>query len=91
VAKGGTFLQFGVSDYAARVEFEPYKVYNEEITITGSMAVLNSFERAGDLLAAGALNPQVMISHRFALDDYAKAIDQFKAGVGRKIQITPNA
>jgi 2-desacetyl-2-hydroxyethyl bacteriochlorophyllide A dehydrogenase len=91
VAKGGTFLQFGVSDYAARVEFEPYKVYNEEITITGSMAVLNSFDRAGDLLAIGALNPQVMISHRFALDDYAKAVEQFKAGVGRKIQITPNA
>ena len=91
VAKGGTFLQFGVSDYAARVEFEPYKVYNEEITITGSMAVLNSFERAGDLLAAGALNPQVMISHRFTLDDYATAVDQFKAGMGRKIQITPNA
>jgi 2-desacetyl-2-hydroxyethyl bacteriochlorophyllide A dehydrogenase len=90
VAKGGTFLQFGVSDYAARVEFEPYKIYNEEITITGSMAVLNSFDRAGDLLAAGALNPQVMISHRFALDEYAKAVDQFKAGVGRKIQITPN-
>jgi 2-desacetyl-2-hydroxyethyl bacteriochlorophyllide A dehydrogenase len=91
VAKGGTFLQFGVTDYAARVEFEPYKVYNEEITITGSMAVLNSFDRAGDLLAIGALNPQVMISHRFALDDYAKAVEQFKAGVGRKIQITPNA
>jgi 2-desacetyl-2-hydroxyethyl bacteriochlorophyllide A dehydrogenase len=91
VAMGGTFLQFGVSDYAARVEFEPYKIYREEITITGSMAVLNSFERAGDLLANGALNPQVMISHRFALDDYAKAVDQFKAGVGRKIQITPNA
>jgi threonine dehydrogenase-like Zn-dependent dehydrogenase len=32
-----------------------------------------------------------MISHRFSLDDYAKAVDQFKAGVGRKIQITPNA
>jgi hypothetical protein len=32
-----------------------------------------------------------MISHRFALDDYAKAVDQFKARVGRKIQITPTA
>jgi 2-desacetyl-2-hydroxyethyl bacteriochlorophyllide A dehydrogenase len=91
VAKAGTFLQFGVSDYATRVEFEPYKIYNEEITITGSMAVLHSFDRAGDLLAAGALNPQVMISHRFPLDDYATAVEQFKAGVGRKIQITPNA
>jgi hypothetical protein len=32
-----------------------------------------------------------MISQRFALDDYAKAVDQFKAGLGRKVQITPTA
>ncbi|MDP9219277.1 MAG: zinc-dependent alcohol dehydrogenase family protein, partial [Actinomycetota bacterium] len=36
VGKGGTFLQFGVSDYAARATIEPYKIYNQEITITGS-------------------------------------------------------
>jgi 2-desacetyl-2-hydroxyethyl bacteriochlorophyllide A dehydrogenase len=35
VAKGGTFLQFGVTDYAARVQIEPYRIYNREITITG--------------------------------------------------------
>ena len=89
VGKAGTFLQFGVASYASRVQIEPYKIYNQEIRIIGSMAVLRSFERAGDLLSGGALQPDVMISHRFGLDLYSSAIAQFKAGVGRKIQIVP--
>jgi 2-desacetyl-2-hydroxyethyl bacteriochlorophyllide A dehydrogenase len=91
VAKAGTFLQFGVSDYATRVEIEPYKIYNHEITITGSMAVLHSFERAGELLAAGVLRPDVMISDKFALEKYPDAIDRFRQGIGRKILVVPSA
>jgi len=90
VAKAGTFLQFGVSDYSTRVEIEPYKIYNHEITITGSMAVLHSFERAGELLAAGVLQPDVMISHRYPLEKFPDALDQFRAGIGRKILLTPS-
>ncbi len=90
VAPGGTFQQFGVSNEKAVAKFEPYRIYNQEIRIVGSMAVLHSFERAGDLFAAGVLRPDVMISDRLALDDYPKALDQFKAGVGRKIQVQPS-
>jgi 2-desacetyl-2-hydroxyethyl bacteriochlorophyllide A dehydrogenase len=89
VAKGGTFLQFGVSDYAARVTIDPYRIYNQEITITGSMAVLHSFERAADLFATGVLDPEVFISDRLPLADYASALDRFQAGRGRKIQVLP--
>ena len=89
VGKGGTFLQFGVSDYAARATIEPYKIYNQEITITGSMAVLNSYERAAALFADHVIDPDVFISDRLPLDDYSKALEQFAAGVGRKIQVVP--
>ena len=88
VGKGGTFLQFGVAHYAARATIEPYRIYNEEITITGSMAVLHSFDRAGELFATGLLPADVLISHRYPLGDYAKAMAQFRDGVGRKIQIS---
>lgn len=90
VMPGGTFLQFGVANEKAKVEIEPFWIYNKEITIAGSMAVLHSFDRAVDLFAAGVLNAKVMISDRFALSDYEKALNTFKAGVGRKIIITPN-
>lgn len=89
VAKAGTFLQFGVSDYATRATIEPYKIYNQEITITGSMAVLHSYERAAGLFASGVLDPEIFISHRMPLEEYPKALDQFKAGVGRKIVVVP--
>jgi len=32
-----------------------------------------------------------MISHRLPLDDHPAALEQFKAGVGRKIQPQPGA
>jgi 2-desacetyl-2-hydroxyethyl bacteriochlorophyllide A dehydrogenase len=89
VAKGGTFLQFGVADYATRAVIEPYRIYNQEITITGSMAVLHSYERAAALFATGVLDPAVFISDRLPLDEYPQAIDRFKAGIGRKIVVEP--
>ncbi|NEA03353.1 zinc-binding dehydrogenase, partial [Streptomyces sp. SID10116] len=89
VAKAGTFLQFGVADYATRVNIDPYRIYNQEITITGSMAVLHSYERAAELFAAGVLDPDVFISDRLPLAEYPQALDRFAAGMGRKIVVVP--
>ncbi|MEU9141355.1 zinc-dependent alcohol dehydrogenase family protein [Streptomyces sp. NPDC048404] len=89
VAKAGTFLQFGVADYATRVTVDPYRIYNQEITITGSMAVLHSFERAAELFAAGVLDPSVLISDRLPLTSYPQALERFASGVGRKIVVVP--
>jgi 2-desacetyl-2-hydroxyethyl bacteriochlorophyllide A dehydrogenase len=89
VAKAGTFLQFGVSDYGARVTIDPYRIYNQEITITGSMAVNHSYERAAELFLGGVLDPGIFISDRLPLDRYDEAIDRMRRGVGRKIQVVP--
>ncbi|MFD5428878.1 zinc-dependent alcohol dehydrogenase family protein [Streptomyces sp. NPDC127084] len=89
VAKGGTFLQFGVADPATTAVIQPYRIYNQEITITGSMAVLHSFDRAAALFASGVLDPAVFISDRLPLEQYPQAIEQFTTGVGRKIVVQP--
>ncbi|MEV0119144.1 zinc-dependent alcohol dehydrogenase family protein [Streptomyces sp. NPDC050844] len=89
VAKAGTFLQFGVADYATRVSIDPYRIYNQEITITGSMAVLHSYERAAELFAGGVLDPDVFISDRLPLAAYPEALERFASGVGRKIVVVP--
>ena len=90
VGPAGTFLQFGVADYATRVTIDPYRIYNKEITITGSMAVLHSYERAAELFAAGVLDPQTFITDRLPLPDYAAAIERFSAGAGLKTQVLPS-
>jgi threonine dehydrogenase-like Zn-dependent dehydrogenase len=90
VGKGGTFLQFGVSAEQAEAKWSPYRIYNQEITITGSMAVLHSYERAAELFAGGVLDPDVFISDRYPLAEYRTALEQFRNGIGRKIQVTPS-
>jgi 2-desacetyl-2-hydroxyethyl bacteriochlorophyllide A dehydrogenase len=90
VARGGTFLVFGVANADAKATFSPFRVYNDEITIIGSMAVLHSFERALALFARGVIDSDALITNRFKLDEYSTAIDTFLAGTGLKVQVAPN-
>ena len=89
VSRGGTFLVFGVANADAVAKFSPFRVYNDEIKIIGSMAVLHSFERALALLAKGVVDCEAMITNRFPLDEYTSAIDTFLAGSGLKVQVAP--
>lgn len=90
VKAGGTFQHFGVAPAEAHAKYSPFRVYRDEINIVGTMAVLNSFGRAVEMFEAGAINAAAMISHTFTLEDYAAALDKFRAGTGRKLQIRPN-
>ncbi len=47
VAKGGKLMIFGVSPAGEQAGYEPFRVYNEEITIVGSMAVLRQLRAGG--------------------------------------------
>ena len=90
VSRGGTFLMFGVANADAMATFSPFRVYNDEIKIIGSMAVLHSFERALTLLEKGVIDCEAMITNRFSLDEYSKAIETFLGGGGLKVQVGPN-
>ena len=89
VRRGGTFQQFGVAAEDAAASFSPFQVYNNEITIVGSMAVLHSFGRAVDLLDRGVIDPHVMITDTFPLSCYEDAVAAFRAGTGRKLLVLP--
>jgi 2-desacetyl-2-hydroxyethyl bacteriochlorophyllide A dehydrogenase len=89
VRRGGTFLMFGVASVDATARFSPFRVYNDEINIIGSMAVLHSFERARDLLIKGVIDCEAMLTHRYSLDAYTTAIDTFRKGAGLKVQVAP--
>lgn len=90
VGRGGTFLQVGVTSPGTRVGWEPYRVFREEITITGSMGVLHSYERAAELFFGGLVDPALLVSDRFRLDDYRAALDLVAAGTARKVLVTPH-
>lgn len=91
VKPGGYFQHFGVAATDAIAKYSPFRVYRDEITIVGTMASLSSFDRAVPLLEDNALNSAEMISHYFTLEDYADAMQKFRDGTGRKLQIRPQA
>ncbi len=86
VKRRGKLLLFGVCPPGETAAYDAFKIYNEEITILGSMAVLNSYGPAIDVLNAGAVDVDKMVTHTLPLDDFAQAVELFRSGAGLKIQ-----
>jgi 2-desacetyl-2-hydroxyethyl bacteriochlorophyllide A dehydrogenase len=91
VKPGGTFQQFGVAPAEATATYLPISIVRDEITIVGSAASKFTFSRAVELFAIGAIASPPMFSHSFTLDDYEPAMEMFRRGEGRKLQIRPHA
>ncbi len=90
VKRGGKLMVFGVSSPDARISLSPFRIYNEEITVLGSMAVLFSFQPALDLLSAGVIDTEAMLTTALPLEDFSKAIEMVRRGEGVKTQLLPN-
>jgi 2-desacetyl-2-hydroxyethyl bacteriochlorophyllide A dehydrogenase len=88
--RGGRLLVFGVTSGDATVSLSPFRIYNDEITVLGSMAVLNSFGAAADLMAAGTIDTAPLLGQPFTLAEFPEALASVRAGEGIKIQVAPN-
>jgi 2-desacetyl-2-hydroxyethyl bacteriochlorophyllide A dehydrogenase len=87
--RGGRLLVFGVAPAEARVALSPFRIYNDEITIVGSMAVLNSYANALDLVAKGFIDTEALITDTLPLEQYPDALAKMRSGSGLKIQVLP--
>jgi D-arabinitol dehydrogenase (NADP+) len=72
---GGTVLIYGVTRGDEVVTFHPFDVFRREITIKGSFAEMTSFAAAIAALRGGRARTDGLITHRFPLDEYGKALD----------------
>jgi NADPH2:quinone reductase len=84
-------MVFGVASNEARISLSPFRIYNDEITIVGSMAILFSFQAALDLLSGGVIDTQAMLTAALPLQDFPRALEMVRQGKGIKTQILPNA
>ena len=89
LGRGGRMLVFGVAPADAAIAVSPFRVYNDELTIVGSMAVLRSFGAAVDLLASGAVDPGPLLGEPLPLEGFGAAVDHVRAGHGIKWHISP--
>lgn len=90
VIRRGKLLQFGVCPPGEKAAFDMFKIYNEEISIIGSMAVLNSYGPAIDALNAGALDTEKMVTHTFPISQFDEAVATVRRGEGLKVQVDPS-
>jgi len=89
LGRGGTMLVFGVAPPEALLPLSQFKVYNDEITVLGSMAVLSTFEPAMRLMASGAIDSDAMLTHTLALEQFPAAVELVRDRAGLKVQIDP--
>ncbi|MGI8695805.1 MAG: zinc-dependent alcohol dehydrogenase family protein [Mycobacteriales bacterium] len=87
--RGGRLLIFGVAAESARVALSPFRIYNDEITVVGSMAVLNSYGAALDLMSAGGIDTESILTHALPLEQFPDALELMLAGEGVKVQVLP--
>ena len=72
---GGTVLIYGVTRPDERLSVSPFELFRREITIKGSYAEMTSFAAAIAALRTGRVSTDGIISHKFGLADYGKALD----------------
>jgi len=89
LGRGGRLLVFGVTPAEATMSLSPFRVYNDEITVTGSMAILRSFAPAVELISTGAIDPRPLLSPPLPLAKYGEALSRVRAGQGIKWHIRP--
>jgi 2-desacetyl-2-hydroxyethyl bacteriochlorophyllide A dehydrogenase len=88
--RGGRLLVFGVAPEEARARLSPFRIYNDELTIVGSMAVLHSYGAALDLIASGRVSTDELLTETLPLSEFAKALELMRNASGIKTQVLPN-
>jgi 2-desacetyl-2-hydroxyethyl bacteriochlorophyllide A dehydrogenase len=86
----GKVMFFGVNPKDAKIQVSPFDVYQKDLEIYGSFALRYTFYYARDLLAAGNVNVEPLISHVVPLADGVRAITEPDSFPGRrKIIVRP--
>jgi NADPH2:quinone reductase len=89
VAPGGTFMVFGVASPEARVAISPFRVYQRELTVLGSMAILHSFQPAVETVERHPDRLRPLLTHAFELAEFDRAVATIAQGDAVKVTIAP--
>ncbi len=89
VRRGGRILFFGVVSPEAAIEVSPYDIYQRELTIMGSYVNPFTHARAVQMLAAGQVKTEALVSHRFPVDGFADALQAAVRPDSVKVVVQP--
>jgi 2-desacetyl-2-hydroxyethyl bacteriochlorophyllide A dehydrogenase len=83
----GKFLQFGVTAENDTIQLNPFKVYNKDWTIIGSMAINHTFLPAFQWIKEGRINVLPLISKTITLEEAVEFLAKPKDPNMLKVQI----
>lgn len=79
---GAKIVIYGVASVSDEITISPYEVFRKELKIIGSFAQTHCFDRAIAFIRNGIVKTDGLITHRFKLEDFGKAIEQVETGRG---------
>jgi D-arabinitol dehydrogenase (NADP+) len=84
-------LVYGVYPESARVEWSPYQIFLQELTIKGSFSQARCFDRALRFIEQGRVTVDKIVSDELPLSEYGKALDGFRERRTVKTMLVPTA
>ena len=87
---GATVLLFSVPAPTATVPLPLFDVYKKELAIRGSFINPDTHLRAVELLSAGRINVEPLITHTFGIGEMEQAIKMQMGGESIKVMVLPN-
>lgn len=88
--RGSKVVIYGVCDEEDEIKVSPYEIFEKELKIIGSFAQTHCFDRAIKYLENKIVRVDKLITHKFSLDEYAKALDVMEQSRDKiKVLINP--
>ena len=88
VERGGSLLVFGVAAPDVELAVSPFRIYNQELRIVGSMAIVDSFGRAVEVVAEHDEALRRLVTHHLSLDAFDEALERLRDGTAVKVVLS---
>lgn len=89
--KGAKIVVYGVCGEDDWIKVNPYEIFAKELKIIGSFAQTHCFDRALKFLKNRTVKVDRLVTHRFGLGEYGKALDAVMHSKGSlKVMINPD-
>ena len=87
VAKSGTFVIFGICPPDAAVAIDPHQLYQKEMRIVGSKMPPYSLQRASQMVQAGMIDHENIVTDLMPLSELPAALDLFESARDRHVKM----
>ncbi|UOF90413.1 zinc-dependent alcohol dehydrogenase family protein [Fodinisporobacter ferrooxydans] len=79
---GAKIVIYGVAEENDRISISPYEIFRKELKIIGSFAQTHCFDRAIKFIQNGIVKVKDIVTNRYSISEFDKAISQVETGKG---------